>query len=139
MTQINIDYEFTAADGSHHVVALYGATPEQAAVVTWLRAEDAWKRRNDWQAKEREREAAEERKAASRAAKAEQQRAVHEAVLAGAQGFRRGVLQRHEPIASGISRYERYALVCRTCDDNKYEAQQLEFPCAEYRFARDWA
>lgn len=141
MTKISVSYEFTGADGSHHTVSLYDATPEQAAVTTWLQAEDAWKRRNQWQAKERERERVEERKAAERAAKATYLREQHKALLQTLpdQFFRRAMLERHAPIASGISRYERYALVCRTCDDNKYEAEQLEFPCAEYRFARDWS
>jgi hypothetical protein len=141
VTRINIDYEFTGIDGSHHQVSLYDATPEQAAVVSWLRAEDEWKRRNQWQAKELVRERAEERKAAERAAKVTYLREQHEALLQRFpnQFFRRAVLERHGPIGNGSTYPRGGLLVCMICDDGKYEAEGLEFPCAEYRFARDWS
>jgi hypothetical protein len=140
MTKISVSYEFTGADGSHHTVSIYDATPEQAAVTTWLQAEDAWKRRNQWQAKEREREQAEERKAAERAARATYLREQHKALLQTLPGsfFRRAVLERHGPIGNGSTYPRGGLLVCLICDDGKYEAEGLEFPCAEYRFARDW-
>jgi hypothetical protein len=135
---INLDWEFTGSDGSRHHVSLYDATEQQAAVVSWLRAEQAWKTNNEWQAKELARKAKEKRKAAERAATVVRLRANHEALLARlpSYSFRHAIVERHGP--TSVSDY-RGLLACRTCDDgSRYEPEALPFPCPEYTFAQDW-
>jgi hypothetical protein len=135
---ININYEHTTPDGAHMVVNMVGATPEQAALVAWLRAEDAWNRKQHWENRERERKKQEAIEKAERKLKAKRDEAQHKALISRATGFRLAVLQRHAPEESWIYRPDR-GLVCSYCDDgSRYEPEALPFPCVEYQFAREW-
>lgn len=133
---INIDYEYTSPDGAHVVVNMVGATPEQAALVTWLRAEEAWRRTQHWEDRERERKLKEKQEKAELKLKVKRAESQHKALLEQATGFRRAVLERHAP--QEPYRYDR-GLVCSYCDDGaRYEPDWLPFPCVEYQFAREW-
>lgn len=133
---INIDYEYTSPDGAHVVVNMVGATPEQAAVVTWLRAEEAWRSKQDWKNRERERKLKEKQAKAELKLKIKRAEAQHKVLIEQATGFRRSVLERHAPQES--YGYDR-GLKCSYCDDgSRYEPERMPFPCAEYQFAREW-
>jgi hypothetical protein len=133
---INIDYEYTSPDGAHVVVNMVGATPEQAAVVTWLRAEAAWRSKQDWANRERERKLKEKQAKAELKLKIKRAEAQHKVLIEQTTGFRRAVLERHAPQEAYI--YDR-GLICSYCDDgSRYEPDAMPFPCVEYQFAREW-
>lgn len=79
-----------------------------------------------------------EQKASDRAAREEVERerratvsAAHIAALAGADAFRRAVLELHAPVFGEYSSWP----VCEGCDMNGYEAEAPEHPCRTYELA----
>lgn len=132
--RINVRYETTHSDGSRSVVGMFDVTEEQAALVQWLNAENAWHcqvKEQERQSIEQRRKTAEQRLAANRRLHVKK---MHNALVNRASGFRRDVLMRHAP----SNHFRGGPLKCKTCYTRDYEPERIEFPCGEYQFARDW-
>jgi hypothetical protein len=135
---IDIVYTRTGPDGFSLQAKIYGATPEQAAIVTWLQAEDEWKRNSQRRAREIKLELERQRKRQEAIDRRAKQVEDHEAALTAPDmtGFRRDMLLRHAPTPP----YEAHdnQLRCRVCYDTDYEPERLVFPCNEYVFTMAW-
>jgi len=126
-------YSVTLPDGSRMSVGLQGITADQVALVQWLQAEQAWHRKVVQDERARTEKHREDTRRRRVAAKRERLRAEHDERVADASGFREQALIRHAPRFADFPR-----VLCTTCVTTDYEPDPVEFPCAEYVFARDW-
>ena len=134
---VEVSFERTNPDGSRMSMNIPRATPEQAALVAWLQAEDAWKRNQGYREREAARKRQEQIERDERAVRVQKAKAEHGRLMRSAVGFRHAALVRHRPVDAADARGPR--LLCHECDDGEYEPESLPFPCPEYVFARDWS
>lgn len=135
---IDVSYQRTNPDGTTLHMNIPNATPEQAALVAWLQAEDNWKADAARRERQRAAELKQQREAQEQIEKMHRSLAEHEILLASATGFQRAMLERHAPTESYLD-YKTGKLSCRTCTDREWEPESLDFPCDEYEFTRDYS
>lgn len=134
---INISYTRTGPRGEKTTVNLFGATPEQAAIIMWLKAEDEWKANERYRARQLELKLVRQKQRQKEIDRQNKLIDEHVALMHTPEitGFRRDVLLRHAPMRLDDGK----RLLCTSCYTTDYhEVEHQSFPCDEYIFACDW-
>jgi hypothetical protein len=131
----DIHYEYTDENGARISATFANPTIEQAALLTWLAAERAWKSGERQRLFSQRRADAKAKEELAQKEREKQVLAEHEALVSNAKGLRRAVLVEHGPWFEQFSE-EPY---CSGCVVYGYDdAQHAKFPCKTYDLAEDW-